>query len=100
MTPEEILKKFGLIDQLGEIHSYSDEVIFAITEYGKQQWNEAIKLAAEEAQLNKKYYNIYDHKTMYERWKNKGYPRMDGYGSQSGVDVVSIDKQSILKLLK
>jgi len=77
-----------------------DRILTAIEEYGKQQWNEAIKLAAEEAQLHKKYYNIYDHRVMYERWKNKGYPRMDGYGSQSGVDIVNVDKESILKLLK
>lgn len=87
------------IEYLGNVNAFTTrEELYNI---GKQMQidaiEESVKLCAENAQLHKKYYNIYDHRTMYERWKNKGYPRMDGYGSQSGVDVVSIDKESILK---
>jgi len=71
-------------------YSYSErEVYKLVEEYGKQQWNEAIKLAAENLNL------LIDGKSLCS-------PRFliekdDTFYSETEIDV---DKESILKLLK
>jgi hypothetical protein len=76
------------------------KIIDIIKKIQNDAYNQAIDDAAENAMIYQKYYNEYDHKTMFTRWKNKGYPRVDGDGYQYGVDVINIDKESILKLKK
>lgn len=86
MIPEEIIDK--MCDEMpwvfvrkAQIMPYLEE---AFEIYGKQQWNEAIKLAAEEVQLG--------HKL--ELWDD---PKE---GGDAWAKVIIIDKESILKLLK
>lgn len=87
MTPEKI-NAIEFIDNYtfdfessDESYLYSEEEVYKLVEeYGKQQWNEAIKLAAEEA-----------------TYQGGGYTLDQEYEYHTPIGV---DKQSILKLLK
>ena len=95
------IKEFAMTIQVAETDRLRKENLILraqLTPQYKDAYNKAIDDAYENAAIHQKYYNEYDHKTMYMRWKDKGYPRVDGDGYQYGVDVISIDKQSILKL--
>lgn len=85
MTPEEILYELFDPIEFGRckkddlqlavtLNPSVDRILTAMEEYGKQQWNEAIKLAAEEVEIIEIPWGL-------------------------GVDT-SVNKQSILKLLK
>ena len=76
------------------------EILDIIKAIQNDAYNQAIDDALENAAIHQKYYNEYDHRKMYIKWRNKGFPRIDGDGYQYGVDVVSIDKDSILKFKK
>ncbi len=54
-----------------------------------------VKLCAENAKIRHDYYD-YDTPELYNKYKHEGFERCDGDGVQYGVDVVSIDKNSIL----
>jgi len=56
---------------------------------------ETVKLCAENAKIRHDYYD-YDTPELYNKYKHEGFERCDGDGVQYGVDVVSIDKNSIL----
>ena len=100
MTAEDALNKYDPSLNDNQVRIGRAQIIVAMKEYAGYMYNQAIDDAVENAQLHQKYYNKYDHKTMYLRWKDKGYPRVDGDGDQYGVDVITIDKDSILKLKK
>lgn len=92
LSPNGFIKMFYKINR--------SKILDIIKTIQNDAYNQAIDDAVKNAQLHQKYYNEYDHKTMYSRWKDKGYPRVDGDGYQYGVDVITIDKDSILKLKK
>ena len=100
MTPEELLDKcnhpYTSSIRMEDVYVNRDAALEAMKKY----YNKAIDDAAENAKQSYKYYDMYDHSTMYNRWKDDGFARTDGDGIQYGVDVVSIDKESILKLKK
>ena len=58
-----------------------------------------VKLCAENAKIRHDYYD-YDTPELYNKYKHEGFERCDGDGVQYGVDVVSIDKNSILNCLE
>ena len=60
---------------------------------------ETVKLCAENAEIRHDYYD-YDTPELYNKYKHEGFERCDGDGVQYGVDVVSIDKNSILNCLE
>ena len=73
-----------------------------IEEWIKQAQEEAVretvKECAENTKLNHLYYNEWDHKMTYLKLKNSGFPRCDQDGYQYGVDILEIDKNSILSI--
>jgi hypothetical protein len=60
---------------------------------------ETCKICAENAKIRHDYYD-YDTPELYNKYKHEGFERCDGDGVQYGVDVVSIDKNSILNCLE
>lgn len=60
---------------------------------------ETCKICAEKAKIRHDYYD-YDTPELYNKYKHEGFERCDGDGVQYGVDVVSIDKNSILNCLE
>ena len=89
-TPEEILKSILTIEAMRVNNpDYTfNKVIEAMEEYGKQQWNEAIEAAAEEAKSKCVIYEIPNNSTDYT-------------GVTKKIKLTSdVDKQSILKLKK
>jgi hypothetical protein len=53
MTAEEILKNYVDKDSVDELSiNVWPDILFALEEYGKQQWNEAIEKATKEARVH------------------------------------------------
>lgn len=88
------LRMYGLTaDQCFDISNMLEE-----TE--KQQWNAALDEAAKQVKLTHKYFDKEDNREEFEEYKDHGFIRTDRYGDACAVDVIEVDKQSILKLKK
>ena len=61
-------------------------------EFGKQ----VLELAAENAKTSHDYYDKWDENEAYNKHKDFGFERCDGDGIPYGVDVITINKQSII----
>ena len=62
--------------------------------------SKTLELAAENARTRHDYYDKWDENKAYNKHKDFGFERCDGDGIPYGVDVVTINKQSILNTIK
>lgn len=62
--------------------------------------NQTVDLCAENAKLNHNYYDKDEERALYNEHKDFGFERCDGDGIPYGVDVVELNKQSILDTKK
>lgn len=66
----------------------------------KEACKQTLELAAENAETRHNYYDKWDENEAYNKHKEFGFERCDGDGIPYGVDVVTINKQSILNTIK
>lgn len=66
----------------------------------REACNQTVDLCAENARTRHDYYDKWDENTAYNDHKDEGFERCDGDGIPYGVDVVTINKQSILDTKK
>jgi uncharacterized protein YqfB (UPF0267 family) len=73
------------------------DALEAMIEFAKLHVEEALKQASEKANLHEDYYNEENFSiNELKELANEGYPRKDSFGDIYAVDIVSIDKNSIL----
>jgi len=74
--------------------------VFAIERAIQEACNQAIDLCAENAKLNHNYYDKDEERDLYNEHKDFGLERCDGDGIPYGVDVIVLNKESILNTKK
>ena len=62
----------------------------------KEACRQVLELAAENAKTSHNYYDKWDENEAYNKHKDFGFERCDGDGIPYGVDVITINKQSII----
>mgnify|MGYP003610371310 CR=1 FL=1 len=62
----------------------------------KEACKQVLELAAENAKTSHNYYDKWDENEAYNKHKDFGFERCDGDGIPYGVDVITINKQSII----
>ena len=62
----------------------------------KEACRQVLELAAENAKTSHDYYDKWDENEAYNKHKDFGFERCDGDGIPYGVDVITINKQSII----
>lgn len=62
----------------------------------KEACRQTLELAAENTKTRHDYYDKWDENEAYNQYKDFGFERCDGDGIPYGIDVVTINKQSIL----
>ena len=67
-----------------------------IKEIAKEACRQTLELAAENAKTSHNYYDKWDENEAYNKHKDFGFERCDGDGIPYGVDVITINKQSII----
>ncbi len=73
------------------------DALEAMIEFAKLHVKAALKEASEKANLHEDYYSEDDFSTNeLKELANEGYPRKDSFGDIYAVDIVSVDKNSIL----
>ena len=75
---------------------YTYEMEEEILRIMREACNQTVDLCAENARTRHDYYDKWDENTAYNDHKDEGFERCDGDGMPYGVDVVTINKQSIL----
>ena len=90
---EEILQsKRDTVTLNGNPVYHKFQIINAMREACKQ----VLELAAENAKTSHNYYDKWDENEAYNKHKDFGFERCDGDGIPYGVDVITINKQSII----
>ena len=90
---EEILKK----ELIPTVFAGSSEMTFNATLRAmKEACRQVLELAAENAKTSHDYYDKWDENEAYNKHKDFGFERCDGDGIPYGVDVITINKQSII----
>ena len=90
---EEILHSKSDTKTLSEEFVYHE---FQIIQAMKEACKQVLELAAENAKTSHDYYDKWDENEAYNKHKDFGFERCDGDGIPYGVDVITINKQSII----
>ena len=69
-------------------------------EFALECCRQTLELAAENAKTSHNYYDKWDENEAYNKHKDFGFERCDGDGIPYGVDVITINKQSITDTIK
>lgn len=98
------MKQVDLVEILRSRETYDKDhptiSIYDALEAMKEACNQAIDLCAENAKLNHNYYDKDEERALYNEHKDFGFERCDGDGIPYGVDVVELNKESILNTKK
>ena len=88
---EEILKK-----ELNILSISVEQIEKSALKAMKEACKQVLELAAENAKTSHDYYDKWDENEAYNKHKDFGFERCDGDGIPYGVDVITINKQSII----
>ena len=95
-TAEEWLNRHAL-ECIEKKYADINELKCLMIHFAREHIEEALKEASEKANLHEDYYNEENFSiNELKELANEGYPRKDSFGDIYAVDIVSIDKNSIL----
>ena len=93
---EEIISKTYGCEDIYEFQRSFDISVSMIKEICINVCRQVLELAAENAKTSHDYYDKWDENEAYNKHKDFGFERCDGDGIPYGVDVITINKQSII----